>query len=151
MGMCYFLLSGVCDCSAGMCSVLPQLITCSTAVLIRTEGVVKRTEPPATCRHCFLREAFRFHFLLFSHSSVLLRAGNIISSYFCCIVFQENFPEWVRNLVNKEGDTEFFAFGVLLLLQGLSVCTVPGSLNLPARQTLDPLLIYCLQLITQVD
>lgn len=33
-------LQALCVCSAGMCRLLPQLITCSTAVLIGAEGVL---------------------------------------------------------------------------------------------------------------
>lgn len=87
-------LCPVCDCSAGMCRLLPQLITCSTAMLIRAEGVVLRTEPvlqlPAGTASCHRRLGSTFSFLV-SHSSVSLRVGNIISSYFCCIVSQENY------------------------------------------------------------
>lgn len=91
---CAASFQAMCDCSAGMSSLLPQLITCSTALLMGTEGVVIRTEPvlqlPAGTAFCHRGFGSTFS-LLFSHSSVSLRVGNKISSYFCCTVFQENY------------------------------------------------------------
>lgn len=145
----------LCACSAGMCRLLPQLITCSTAVLLGAAGVVSELNPaPATCRHCFLPEGLTLHFLfpVLSHLSPSELVTSFLHISVALYLKKITFPEWARNLANREGDTEFFAFGVLLLLLlGLSVCTVPKSLNLQARQMLDPLLIHCPQLITQVD
>lgn len=77
-----------CGCNGGMCCVLVQLITCSTALVIRTEPVLRLPAGTASCQG-MLGSAFSH---LFSHScySLSLRVGNRILSYSCSIVFQEN-------------------------------------------------------------